>query len=193
MDESTSLYLARARRGDQAAKGALLARQVGRLRAFVRAELGARLRAREESGDLVQSVVREALSDFDRAEPGGAASFRRWLHLVARRKVQGRGRFWNRDRRAVERDVPLLHQDDAPPARDATPSRVAVAREELVALERAFAALPPDWAQVVLLVRVQGMSHAEAARALGRTESATRTLLSRALARLAERLASEGP
>jgi len=188
MDDSTSLYLARARRGDQAAKGALLARQVERLRRFVRRELGARLRTREESIDLAQSVVREALEDFDRAGQGGAASFRRWLFLAARRKVEGRGRFWNRDRRALERTEALDEGLQAAGTRDPSPSRVAIGREELAALERAFATLPPDWAEVVLLLRVQGLTHAEAARRLGRSESATRTMLSRALARLSGRL-----
>ena len=60
--------------------------------------------------------------------------------------------------------------------------------EELEHLASAFAALPPDWREVILLARVRGLSHAEIARTLGRTESATRTLLSRALARLATEL-----
>lgn len=188
MDDSTSVFLARARAGDDGAKGALLERQVGRLRGFVRGQLGARLRVREESGDLVQSVVREALADFDRASRGGASSFRAWLTVAARRKVQGRGRFWNRDRRSLERAVPLADGGNA--GTDPSPSRAAIAREDLERLERAFASLPPDWAEVVLLVRTQGLSHAEAARRLGRTESATRTMLSRALARLAARLES---
>ena len=47
-------------------------------------------------------------------------------------------------------------------------------------------------AAVVVLVRLQGLGHAEAARRMGRTESATRTLLSRALARLATELELTG-
>jgi len=42
--------------------------------------------------------------------------------------------------------------------------------------------------EVIVLVKLSGLSHAEAARRLGRTEGSTRVLLSRALARLATRL-----
>ena len=193
MDDSTSLDLARAREGDEHAKGALLARQVQRLRAFVRGQIGTRLRTRENSDDLAHSVVREALVDFDRASRGGAANFRKWLRVTARHKVQGRGRFWNRDRRALDRVQSLGEETVEPQAIDGTPSGAAIAREDLARLEQAFASLPPDWAEVVLLVRTQGLSHAEAARRLGRTESATRTMLSRALARLAAQLEEERP
>ena len=41
---------------------------------------------------------------------------------------------------------------------------------------------------MILLTRVAGLSHAEVAREMGRTPIATRTLLSRALARLATAL-----
>lgn len=41
---------------------------------------------------------------------------------------------------------------------------------------------------VILLTRIQEMSHAEAAKQLGRTEGATRVLLFRAIARLAKKL-----
>ena len=67
-------------------------------------------------------------------------------------------------------------------------AREAFAPLELERLEAAFAELPPAWREVIVLVRLSGLSHAEAARRLGRSEASTRTLLSRALARLATRL-----
>lgn len=187
VDESTGIWLQRARAGDTNARGVLLARQIGRLRAFVRPRLGSVLRARETSADLVQSVLREAFAGFDRARPGGVEAFRGWLFRQAERKVQGRGRFWSRLRRSAAREVPL---DEGEAARRPGPSTQLVAREELERLERAFAVLPPAWRQVIVLARVQGLSHAEVARRTGRSESATRTLLSRALARLATTLES---
>ena len=201
MDDSTTVWLARALAGDRAARGELLQRHVARLRAFVRPRLGARLRGRESSGDVVQSVLREALAGLDGFQPQerGGAGFFAWLLRTADHKLKSRGRFWNRLRRSAARDqtpadrAGLEGSADADPlagaAADAeSPSAAASAREELERLERAFAELPADWREVVVLIRLQGLTHAEAARRLGRTESATRSMLSRALARLATRL-----
>lgn len=200
MDDSTSVWLARALAGDQAARGELLQRHVARLRAFVRPRLGARMRARESSQDVVQSVLREALAGLDdfQAQERGSEGFWHWLRRTAEHKLKSRGRFWARLRRNAARETAADPDDSAPllTARAGagdSPSGVASAREELQRLEQAFAALPPDWREVVVLVRLQGLSHAAAARRLGRTESATRTMLSRALARLATTLEDRPP
>lgn len=191
MSDSTTVWLARARDGDHAALGQLLTRQVARLQAFVSRRLSHALRRRESSQDLVQSVLREAVRDFPRADLSDAPSFRAWLYVAADRKVKGRGRFWGRARRRAEREVALDERGEllaALTGRDPSPSQDAVLNDELERLARAFAALPPDWREVILLARVRSLSHAEIAKRLGRSESATRTLLSRALARLATEL-----
>jgi RNA polymerase sigma-70 factor (ECF subfamily) len=196
VDDTTQTCLARALAGDAQARGELLERHMARLRAFVRPRLGARLRARESSQDVVQSVVREALrgmDGFELREAGGSEGFARWLLRVADSKLKSRGRFWNRLRRSAATDAPAggLDTGDLADRGAPSPSGAARSREELLRLEAAFATLPPAWREVVVLVRLQGLGHAEAARRMGRTESATRTLLSRALARLATEL--EGP
>lgn len=60
-----------------------------------------------------------------------------------------------------------------------------MAREELAALEKALGELPEDYREVILLARVMGLDHASVAAQMGRSETATRSLLHRALARLA--------
>jgi type IV pilus assembly protein PilW len=67
-----------------------------------------------------------------------------------------------------------------------TPSGVLQAREEVERIEAAFDALPDDYREVITLSRIVGLSHAEIAERSGRSEGATRTLLYRALGRLAE-------
>ncbi len=149
----------------------------------------------------MQSILREALRDFPRATPEDVGAFRAWLYVAADRKLKGRGRFWRRERRDPAREMRLdgaadsAHSSRARPqlaaGADATPSRDASAREELGRLVRAFASLPPDWREVILLARVEHLSHAQIAAKLGRTELATRSLLSRALARLATELEAD--
>ena len=177
--------------GDEEAREALLARHLAELTAFVRLRLGPALRSRETSNDIAQSVCREVLEDLSGFEYRGEQGFRNWLFLRADRKIRDRGRFWTRLKRSAHRELPLAGSDDEEQRvfeqlrTFFTPSRDAVAREELQRLERAFRELPDDYRRVIVLSRVLGLGHEEVARAMDRTPVATRTLLSRALARLA--------
>lgn len=185
--------IARAQCGDAEAREALLRQHLAGLQAFVRVRLGERLRARETSMDLVQSVCGDVLGDLQAFEYRGPESFRRWLFRCAENKLRNRARFWSQERRELARETGV----DATEAISAelrilsTPSRDAMAREELERLEAALLKLPGDYSEVILLSRVVGLSHDEVAAELGRTPSATRTLLSRALAKLSIELTDE--
>ncbi len=181
----------RARRGDVEARETLLAEHLPALRGFVRLRLGRALRSREESVDLVQSICGDVLADIGGFEYRGPLSFRHWLLRLAENKIRSRGRFWSRDKRASARehagadgDVGDLREL----AHAFTPSRNAAGREELQQLEAAFAELPEDDRRVILLSRILGLDHASVAAEMGRTPLATRSLLSRALAKLAAAL-----
>jgi len=67
----------------------------------------------------------------------------------------------------------------------ASPSQVAMSNEAANRMESAFDQLDDAQREVILLARIARLSHAEIAQSMGRTEQATRSLLSRALARLA--------
>lgn len=176
--------------GTETPSSAMLEEHLSGLRAFVRLRLGRALRAKEESQDLVQSVCREVLTEMPRLEPRATGGFREWLLRAAENKIRDRWRHWKREKRDVAREAEL----DATQVEDAevcssladliTPSRQAASREDLERLERAFCDLPPDYREVIVLARLRDWSHERIAEKLGRTELATRTLLSRALARL---------
>jgi RNA polymerase sigma factor (sigma-70 family) len=186
--------------GDRDARNDLMLRHLPGLRAFVRLHLGTGLRGRETSLDLVQSVCREALEGLDRFEYRGPDSFRNWLLRQAENKIRDRGRYWGRERRTARREAGtvtalLAAGDEAELLSQletfCSPSRHASGREELLRAERCFARLPHDHREVILLARVIGLPHPEVAREMGRTPAATRTLLSRALARMATLLEEE--
>lgn len=176
----------------QPEREALLAQHLDLLRTYVRRRLGPRMRTKEESLDLVQSVCREALGDLSRFEDRGAGSFRRWLLARAENKIRDRGRFWRRDRRDPDREVSLAARPRDTAAAElgdqladpSTPAQAAAAREELARFERAFSDLPEHYRHVIVLQKLEGLPHAEVARRLERSPAATRTLLCRALARL---------
>jgi len=182
----------RASKGDADAVGALLVRELPKLRAFVRLRMYPGLRAREESADLVSSICREILEHAERFQHPGEEQFRRWLFTTAIRLLRNKAKFWNRERRAAGSERSPGGDGDAEVAVACTtlltPSRDASALEQLDRLERAFGQLPEEHREVIALARVLGLSHKEVAEQMGRSELATRSLLHRALAGLAEAL-----
>ncbi|MSR48385.1 MAG: sigma-70 family RNA polymerase sigma factor [Planctomycetes bacterium] len=181
-----------ASQGDADVVGALLVRELPKLRAFVRLRMNPGLRAREESADLVSSICREILEHAERFQHQGSENFRRWLFTTAIRLLRNKAKFWNRDRRAARSERLPGGDADAEMAAACrsllTPSRDASAHEQLDRLERAFEQLPEEHREVIALARVLGLSHKEVAEQMGRSELATRSLLHRALAGLAEAL-----
>ena len=200
MDDSLDDLVSRAQQGEVAARDDLLQRHLPSLRAFIRLQLGHGVRSRETSLDLVQSVCREALEGFEAFEYRGPDSFRNWLLKSAQNKIRDRGRFWGRERRSSQREAgsvaQLLDGDEEGALLGqlrtfCTPSRHASAREELARAEAAFRQLSPSHREVIVLARILALPHPDVAREMGRTPVATRTLLSRALARMATLLEDE--
>jgi len=178
--------------GEDPALASLLERHLPELRAFLRLRMGAVLRARESSADLAQSVCREILADRGEFEYRGDAAFKRWLYLQALRKLADRADHWRAERRDARKDQPLQEgassgdAGDLPPPYQAfsSPSGKLAAKEEMARIERAFDELADDQREAVLLSRFGGLTYAEIAERMGKTESSVRMLLSRALARL---------
>ncbi|MBK8974745.1 MAG: sigma-70 family RNA polymerase sigma factor [Planctomycetes bacterium] len=184
MDSSA---FARATHGDRSAVEELLARNLPRLRAYVRARAGRHLLARESHGDLVQTVCREALQDLDRFEFHDEVRFRHWLCQVAWHKLAERARRLRAERRDPAREAHVDVHDSA--FQDVwstlTPSRDACAREQAARVEAALDELTDEQREAIVLHRVVGIDYATLAASTGRSENAARNLVHRGLARLA--------
>lgn len=181
--------------GDPAAVERLLGEHLPAIEGFVRRHAGGLLREREAPSDLAQSVCREVLERLrdGRLRFEGEAQLGAWLRRAAVLKMMTRDRFWRAERREAGRvDAPASGQSEARFVDPLTPSREAAVHEELDRLAAALARLPATWREVVVLHHVEGLSHREIAARLGKSETHSRVLLSRALARLAT-LAGEPP
>jgi RNA polymerase sigma-70 factor (ECF subfamily) len=182
-----------ASRGDQPAVDELLARYLPGLRAFIRLRVGPVIRARESSSDIAQSVCREILGNIDAFQYGGEVGFKHWLYTSALRKLQKKDDYWRAQKREAVREISDDDEQLLGCYRSlSSPSRRAMAREEAQRIEAAFDQLSEDDREVIALARVIGLSHKEIAEKMGRTEQATRLLLHRALAKLAEKLDMAG-
>ena len=199
MTEDVSSLVDDASHGDERAVESLLTHYLPDVERYLRRHAPAQVLAKESGADLAQSVCREVLERLadERFEYRGEAEFRRWLYNAAELKLKNRFRFYGRDRRAADREVGPISSPDGPAAGEAlyrtlfTPSQHAIRSEELERFEAALAGLSEDERAVIRLFHMEGLSHREIARRRGIQEGHSRTLLSRALARLA-RLAHQG-
>jgi len=169
----------------------LLQRHLPELTGYIRRRTDPLLRARETAADLAQAVCCDILVHIDRFEHNSEDGFRRWLFRTAERKVIDQYRFHSAERRHPGREAgPIGTVRD--PLVQLTPVQCAIAREELTHARRLFERLPLHYRRVIILSRVHGMSHADIAGRLSKTEGAVRNILYRGLAAVAVELSKGG-
>jgi RNA polymerase sigma-70 factor (ECF subfamily) len=191
-DDEARLY-DRVTEGDQDALDGLLQRYLPQLHAFVHARLGAELRARESSLDVVQSVCRELLSARAQFDFQGEDRFRGWLFTAALNKVRERHRRLHADKRDVAREVDAdAASSFAAIAHLLTPSQDAIGNETTAAMRASLAALSEEHREVITLARLVELPHRVIAEIMSRSEEATRQLLARAMVQLVRELGRRG-
>lgn len=185
-------WFAAARAGDPGAVERLIERYQPRLHAYIRLRLGDRVRAREASMDVVQSVCRELLAAAPAFEFRGEERFRDWLFTAALNKIRDKQRFHGRDKRDAARELDLDDDGMQQAASFLTPSVDAIGHETAAAVTAALAELREEHREVITLARIVQLPHDVIAESMGRSEPAVRQLLVRALLALSERLKRRG-
>lgn len=184
---------AEAAAGDRESLDRLLALYLPMLHAYVRTRLGPNLGPREASVDVVQSVCRQILAARSSFEFRGEERFRAWLCTAALNKVREKHRHNQRQRRSPLREQQVLDDEQgAVAAFVATPSQEAIGKETAQAIEASLAALGEEHREVITLARIVRLPHRVIAELMGRSEEATRKLLSRAMLALTEQLEQHG-
>jgi RNA polymerase sigma factor (sigma-70 family) len=187
------VLLQAARQGRGPALAMLLERHLGPLRAFVRLQITPFLRARESESDILQSVCHEVIQQQANFEYRGEAAFRSWLYRAVLNKVRDQERRYKAQKRTPAGG---LAPDDASLAaayHSVSPSRVAMAQEQLELVEAAFTRLPERYARALTLHHFVGLGRGELAAELGLSPEAASVLLKRAMVRLSKELGGEGP
>jgi RNA polymerase sigma-70 factor (ECF subfamily) len=186
--------VARAVRGDRNALVILLYRYYERLLAHARRHLPEDLRRVIDAEDILQEAHRRAYQKIHTFDTRHA--FYPWLAAIAdharidalrkhrRRSPPAAGTAADRAGGCLPGLWEMLAVDEE------TPSRWATRREAVRAVHVALATLPPRQREAVSLVWIQGLSHEEAARAMGATREAVHSLIYRGLAELRAELGS---
>lgn len=185
--DATANLVAAAKRQDRGAVEQLLVRHLPGLEAFVRLRMGPVLRGLLTAPDLVQSVCREVLEDLGDFEFRGEAPFRHWLYVRAENKLREKHRFHHAKKRDEQRVEQLPDASSLLGAYRTvcTPSKELEVHEAMRRFEAAFDRLPDDYREAITLHKLCGMSHAEIAKHMGRSEGAVRNLVYRGISRLA--------
>jgi RNA polymerase sigma-70 factor, ECF subfamily len=172
-----------ARAGDRAAADALFARHRGRLLAFVRASTSPAVARAVTPEDVVQETQLEAARKIGEFTPREPSSFYRWLVEIARFKIAEAERAQRARKRALETplDGPLADSQTSPSGR-------AMRAEHASLLHEALAALPDRQGEAVRLRYLEGLTIAETAARLERSEAAVKALVTRGLDALAQRI-----
>jgi RNA polymerase sigma-70 factor (ECF subfamily) len=150
----------------------LIHRYAGRLLTFIRQMIGDRHRSEELFQEVFLAVWQK------RAQYTYPRPFKAWLFAIALNKCRAAFRV-----RALP--TSLLMEDDSaatPAAREPSPADKAVATETAALVTTAVTRLPPQQRAVVVLRIWDGLSYAEIAEIVGRSEGTVRSNMHHGLA-----------
>ena len=186
--------LSQAKAGSGPALSRLLERHRGALEVQARLQVGRRLRAKLDFEDLMQELSLEAHRDIAQFRGRSEGEFVCWLRKVfatilsnqVRRYLGTRRRDLRRERRIAtgRDDTSRAVIDRRLVAPQSSPSQQASRRERAELLAEALQTLPPAYREVIVLRNLEGLSFADVADRMGRTEDSVKNIWLRALSRL---------
>jgi RNA polymerase sigma-70 factor (ECF subfamily) len=138
-----------------------------------------------DAEDLTEQAFLQAYRHFERARrESNGRPLRPWLIRIAHNLASN----YHRDR--ARRPTAALDAVE-PPSHPHGTERVVEGREELREIMGHLEELPEDRREALIMRFALGMSNREIARALGRTDGATKVLIHRAIKQLEELMAPE--
>lgn len=193
-----SRLVERAVAGDQAALEQLLIRQHAALAAQLRPRLPEALRSTTSVEDVLQQAYVLVFERISTLEPRGARAFAAWVTTIAdhcltdairAEMAAKRGGAQNRvTSPAMSATDSVVHWLDRLAVHLRTPSQSAQEREALLRVQSAMDHLKAEHREALALRYLEGLSVADAAARMGRTEGAVCLLCHRALKRMQEAL-----
>ena len=158
---------------------------------IVRLRMGAELRSKLESMDVVQDVLVSALRDLGDFKYKDDGDFLRWLSKITENRLRDNVEKLHADKRDIRKEVRLDNRGPTTGGRflgvpgqiDATtPSVIMSKKEDLDELAKAMDKLKPEYKEVIVLTKIEGLSYKEISDKLGKSDEAVRKLVSRAMA-----------
>ncbi|MHC4595810.1 MAG: sigma-70 family RNA polymerase sigma factor [Planctomycetota bacterium] len=192
-NNKTQELITLAKDGDESALGQLCCVYAERVRWMVRFRMSRELRSKLESMDLVQDVLIHALGGLGDFTYKNEGDFVRWLSKIAENALHDNLDKLHADKRDICRELPLGGYGPttgggflgaAGLLDTTTPSVIMSRKEDLAKLEKAIDELKPEYREVIVLTKIEGLSYGQIGNRLGKSADAVRMLVSRAMAAL---------
>ena len=186
MVSPTSTYnlVERFKNGDNEAFSQLFRLYHHRLAVSMYYRMSAELRALHEVDDILQEVFLSAARNMDQFTYRSPGSFMAWLLRIADHAIVDLARHQNRKKRHAEEMLRFRSESNPTgpdPVDSKTPSRLFAQEEAFQLLLSRLDLLPPDYRQVILLSKFEGLSTQEVATQMGKSREAVALLLHRAV------------
>jgi len=188
----------RVRTRDPAALAAFIEQRRPALLSFIERRLGSALRGKLEPQDVLQELAVKALRELPNADLSARDPFN-WLCHLAEQCIVDDHRHFAAGKRDAGREVPgNVRVGDGSQdlvallaASLTTPSMVAVRDERQRRLVEAITQLPEEHREILRLRYGEGLPTKDIANRVGKTDVATRVLLSRLVQQLQEQLGDQ--
>lgn len=190
---ATHLLLQRIGAGDQTALNELYNRYVTRVLATVRARLGAELRQKVESWDIVQETMMASLKNVSAFDQPSEGAFMKWLNQIVENRIRDQIDHFHAAKRDLRKESPLANprSSDSSSPLDIpeksglpSPSHFFELNEDLARLEKALDQLPQATRELIVAVKIEGQTYQEIGDALGKSPDAVRMQFNRAMGAL---------
>jgi RNA polymerase sigma-70 factor (ECF subfamily) len=152
--------------------------------------MGGEIRSKLDSMDLVQDAFVLALQDLEDFTYRNEGDFLRWLSKIAENRIRDNVKKLHADKRNIRKEVPILNRVSTTersssgvlgPVATTTPSVIVSKREDLDKLGKAIDKLRPEYREVIILKKIEGLSYKEIGNRLGKSTDAVGMLVSRAM------------
>jgi RNA polymerase sigma-70 factor (ECF subfamily) len=152
--------------------------------------MGGEIRSKLDSMDVVQDAFVLALRDLEDFSYRDEGDFLRWLSTIVENRIRDNMKKLHADKRNIRKEVPLRNHlpttkrssaGAAGPIATTTPSVILSRREDLDKLDKAIDKLRPEYREVIILKKIEGLSYREIGNRLGKSTDAVGMLVSRAM------------
>lgn len=190
----TQQLVALAKDGDRTALNQLYTVYAERIQWLVRLRMGKELRSKLESMDLAQDVIIRALQGLREFTYENEGDFVRWLSKIAENAFRDNLDKLYAGKRDIRKEVTFDNNGSTMEGeyvgshkliQTTTPSMIVSKREDLARLEKAIDTLKPEYREVLVLAKIEGLSYDQIGNQLGKTVGAVKMLVSRATVALA--------
>jgi RNA polymerase sigma-70 factor (ECF subfamily) len=191
MDSATSTFglVERFKRGETEAFSLIFRKYRRRLAVLVHYKMSAELRGAVEVDDILQEVFLAAarhMGNFTYESPG---SLMAWLSRISNHVVVDAARYEKRGKRHAEEVLRFRSKSNpagSEPVDKNTPSQVFARAEGMQILLEKLDALPPDYREMILLAKFEGLTTKEISERVKKTRESVALTLHRALKRFRE-------